>query len=218
MKKVFLIHGWGGNPKNDWFPWIKKELKLKGFKVEIPAMPNTNEPKIKEWIGHLKKIVKNPDKDTYFIGHSIGCQTILRYLESLDKNIKIGGCIFIAPWFNLIPKIIEEEGGTEIARSWIETPMDFKKIILHTTKFLAIFSDNDYFVPLTDAKLFKERIKAKVIIEHNKGHFNKSDGVKEIKIVINELLKFTQEIKEARERVKKGEFYTEEEAKKILGI
>ncbi len=26
------------------------------------------------------------------------------------------------------------------------------------------------------------------------------------------------EIKEARERVKKGEFYTEEEAKKILGI
>ena len=27
-----------------------------------------------------------------------------------------------------------------------------------------------------------------------------------------------QEIKEARERVKKGEFYTEEEAKKILGL
>jgi hypothetical protein len=30
--------------------------------------------------------------------------------------------------------------------------------------------------------------------------------------------KTIQEIKEARERVKKGEFYTEEEAKKILGI
>lgn len=27
-----------------------------------------------------------------------------------------------------------------------------------------------------------------------------------------------QEIKEARERIKKGEFYTEEESKKILGI
>jgi len=27
-----------------------------------------------------------------------------------------------------------------------------------------------------------------------------------------------KEIKEARERIKKGEFYTEEEAKKILGI
>lgn len=27
-----------------------------------------------------------------------------------------------------------------------------------------------------------------------------------------------QEIKEARERIKKGEFYTEEEAKKILGL
>ncbi len=29
--------------------------------------------------------------------------------------------------------------------------------------------------------------------------------------------KTMQEIKEARERIKKGEFYTEEEAKKILG-
>ena len=30
--------------------------------------------------------------------------------------------------------------------------------------------------------------------------------------------KTIQEIKEARERVKRGEFYTEEEAKKILGL
>jgi predicted transcriptional regulator len=30
--------------------------------------------------------------------------------------------------------------------------------------------------------------------------------------------KTIQEIKEARERIKKGEFYTEEEAKKILGV
>lgn len=30
--------------------------------------------------------------------------------------------------------------------------------------------------------------------------------------------KFIEEIKEARERIKKGEFYTEEEAKKILGM
>lgn len=30
--------------------------------------------------------------------------------------------------------------------------------------------------------------------------------------------KTIQEIKEARERIKKGEFYTEEEAKKMLGV
>ena len=190
MKRVFIIHGWGSNPKDDWFPWIKKELESKGFKVEIPVMPNTDEPKVNEWVGFLKKIVKNPDKDTYFIGHSIGCQTILRYLENLDKKIKIGGCIFVAGWFNLIPEPIEEEGGTEIARPWIETSMDFKKITSHTDKFLAIFSDNDPVVPLTDNKLFKERLKAKIIIEHNKGHFNKSDGVKEMKIVVDELLKW----------------------------
>ena len=190
MKRIFIIHGWGSSPNDDWIPWLKKELESKGFKVETPSMPNTNEPKIEKWINHLKKIVKNPDKDTYFIGHSIGCQAILRYLESLDKKIKIGGCIFVAGWFNLIPEPIEEEGETEIAIPWIETSMDFKKITSHTDKFLAIFSDNDPVVPLTDNKLFKERLKAKIIIEHNKGHFNKSDGVKELKIVVDELLKW----------------------------
>jgi len=38
MKRVFVIHGWGGNPYKEWFPWIKKELEKNGFKVEIPEV------------------------------------------------------------------------------------------------------------------------------------------------------------------------------------
>jgi len=30
MKRVFIIHGWGGNPEEGWLPWLKKELEAKG--------------------------------------------------------------------------------------------------------------------------------------------------------------------------------------------
>ena len=64
-------------------------------------MPNTNSPKIEKWVGFLEKNIKSADTDTYFIGHSIGCQTILRYLERLPESTKVGGVVFVAGWFNL---------------------------------------------------------------------------------------------------------------------
>jgi len=126
MQRVFIIHGWDGSPEEPMHKWLRKELEEKRFKVIVPEMPNSEEPEIKTWTDKLKEIVINPDKNTYFIGHSIGCQAILRYLENLDAKIKIGGAIFIAPWISLNTKIIEEEDGkesVEIAKPWLETPI-----------------------------------------------------------------------------------------------
>lgn len=172
MKRVFIIHGWGGSSKNNWLPWLKKELEQRKFKAIVPEMPNTEKPKIEEWVSFLKEQAGDVDENTYFIGGSIGCQTILRYLERLPKKIKIGGIVFAAPWFNLFPEPIEEEGGTETAKPWIKTPINIKKVLTHTNKIAAIFSDDDPFVPLTDVKIFRKKLKAKIIIEHEKGHFD----------------------------------------------
>ena len=48
--KAFLIHGWEGYPEEEWFPWLKKELKNRGFQVQVPAMPNPEYPKIEKWV------------------------------------------------------------------------------------------------------------------------------------------------------------------------
>jgi len=182
MKQVYLIHGWGGGPESEsWFPWIKKELEKKGFKIHIPTMPNPNYPKIKEWVGFLEKNIKSVDKNTYFIGHSIGCQTIMRYLERLPKKNKIAGCVFIAGWFNLLETAYENpEEEKLIAKPWFETPINFEKIKQHTDNFLAIFSDNDPCVPLSDSKLFEERLNSKIIIKHNEVHFNETKQIPEV--------------------------------------
>ncbi len=151
-------------------------------------MPNPLKPIIQDWVTHLKNIVGKIDENTYFVGHSIGCQTIMRYLESLPENIKIGGIIFVAGWFTLMNLKTKEE--EIIAKPWLETPIITEKIKKQTRNIVAIFSDNDEFVPIENKKLFEKRLGAKTMIEHNKGHFSGGDGVKEISSVLDSLLSF----------------------------
>ncbi len=187
MKRVFIIHRWEGYPEEGWYPWLKKELEKNGFEVFVPAMPNTNEPKIEEWVNFLTNLVGEPDKNTYFIGHSIGCQTILRYLEKLNGK-KVGGVIFVAGWFILSNLETEEE--KIIAKPWLETSINFEKIKKTTNNFIAIFSDNDPYVPIEDKDIFKEKLGAEIIIENNKGHFSGEDGVTELPAALNSILNF----------------------------
>jgi len=184
-KRVFIIHGWGGNPDEAWMPWLKKKLEKKNIEVYSLPMPNAENPTIGEWVSFLSEQVGEPDKNTYFIGGSIGCQTILRYLETLEDK-KVGGAVFVAGWFNL--KGLDEE-DIEIAKPWIETPINFEKILKTTNKFAAIFSDNDPYVPIEDSEIFKEKLGAKIIIEHNKGHFSGEDNITELPIALEELVK-----------------------------
>ncbi len=191
MKRVFIIHGWSGSPEEGWFPWLKTELVNNGFQVEVPTMPNTDEPEIQAWVSYLSLLVGEVDEETFFVGHSIGCQTIIRFLETLPENSKIGGCVFVGGWFELMNLETEEE--LSIAKPWLERPIDFSKVKSHNSNFTAIFSDDDPVVPLNNKELFESNLNAKTIIEHNKGHFSGSDGITEVPEVLEIILKSSLE-------------------------
>ena len=192
MKRVFIIHGWGGYPEEGCFPWLKKELEARNFKTYTPAMPEPSNPKIETWVSFLAKQVEKPDKNTFFVGHSIGAQTVLRYLESLEGDARIGGVILLAGWIHLTDKACEDDEDKFIAKPWLETPINWEKIKSHTDNIVAIFSDNDPLVPFDDSKIFQEKLGAKIIVEHKRGHFSGSDGVKELPIVLEEILNISK--------------------------
>ena len=179
-KRIFIIHGWDGSPTNCWFPWLKNELEKKNFIVEVLSMPHPEKPTIIDWVDYLSSAVGEPDTNTYFIGHSIGCQTILRYIEKVGKPV--GGIICVAGFFRLLNLATDEE--KEIAKPWIETPIDFEKIKKQTNKITAIFSDNDPDVDLSNKELFEKNLNAKIFIEHNKGHFSDDASIKELPSVL----------------------------------
>lgn len=171
-------------------PWLKRELEKRGFEVSVPAMPNPGEPKIETWIPFLSKIVGKPDTKTYFVGHSIGCQTILRYLETLPEETKIGGAVFVAGWYNVSNLETEEE--KKIVGPWVTTQRNDEKIRKIVNRAVAIFSDNDPFVMPENQELWKEKVGAEIIVQHQKGHFDDSAGITELPIVLEKILEMAK--------------------------
>jgi len=187
-KKIYLIHGWGGSSGGGWFSWLKRSLEKQDFEVYVFDMPDSDNPKIEKWVKYLEKNIKDIDENTFLIGHSIGSQAIMRFLEKLPQNTKIGGAIFVAGWFNLKENSYESKKEEMIAKPWINTKIDFEKVKDHANNFLAIFSDDDPFVPLSDIELFKKRLNAKTSLLKNKGHFDTLEEFEEAYKKIKEFI------------------------------
>lgn len=188
MKRAVIVHCWGGYPNYCWYPQTKKELEAKGFQVDVPEMPDTENPKLSLWLPKLQETAPNPDEDLYLIGHSAGVITIMRYLEELDDSQKIGGVIFVAGFTDNL--------GFPELKNFFEEPIDFGKIKSKAKHFVAIASDNDPYVSLKFGDVFKEKLGAKVIIKHDMKHFSgeldNEESCTSLSVVAEEVLRFVE--------------------------
>ncbi len=176
MNRAIIIHGWEGTPEGHWKPWLKNEIEKKGWKTEIPQMPETMHPKFDQWLSHLTNIIGKPDKNLFLIGHSLGGTIILRYLETIDK--KIGGAVLVAAAI---------ESPQPEVQSFFKTSFDWPKIKANCQKFVAINSDNDYFIPIEQGKTLEKNLDAELIIMKNMGHFSSKENLKELPIILEVL-------------------------------
>jgi len=181
---ILIIHGWGATAKSDWFPFVKNKLTKKEYNVDIPLMPNTDKPKINKWVGKLKKL--NPTKNTIIVGHSVGCQTILRYLEKENKIFN--KIILVAPWVTIKEENADEDEPWEIAKPWAETPIDFNKIKNKSKKFIIIYSENDIYGVKKDIFDLKDKLNAKIVNLGKKGHICQEDGITQLPELIKEIV------------------------------
>lgn len=179
MKRIIIIHCWGGPADGFWYPWLRDQLEQHEIAVEIPEMPDPESPRIEEWVSHLAHIIGSPNEDTFLVGHSIGCQTILRYLESIDA--KIGGALLVAGWFHLNGLSPEEQA---IAKEWLETKIDINAASASCPYMVSLFSNNDPHVPIEDAKLFEDFSEVKILDDY--GHF---DEVEELAIAYEQVMR-----------------------------
>ncbi|MBI4032798.1 serine hydrolase family protein [Candidatus Berkelbacteria bacterium] len=191
MKRVIIVHGWEGFPEEGWFPWLKRELEQRGFHVDVPAMPVPDEPTIERWVPYLASVVGTPDEDTYLIGHSMGVRAIIHYLNTVPPDTKVGGVVSVAGAMILRNLEPEEE---PIFKPWFAVPLDYAAIRALAGTIVAVFSDDDPWVPLEQNKQFwADQLGAEVVVLDNRGHFSGSDGVIELPEVRDAVLKMVGE-------------------------
>ncbi|MDP2669042.1 MAG: alpha/beta hydrolase [bacterium] len=164
MKRAIIIHCWSDYPEYCWYPYAKRELEKQGFEVIVPAMPDTDEPMLSKWLPKLREVAGSVNENTYLIGHSAGCITIMRFLELLPDNQRVGGVIFVAGF-------TDDLGFAEL-KNFFVVPLNFEKIKSKAKSFIAIASDDDPYVPFDRKDILKERLGAEIIIKHGVKHFS----------------------------------------------
>lgn len=179
MKKIYIIHGYTGNPDKNWFPWLRNELQRAGMEVHVLNMPHTEAPKYSEWLAYMQSQVVDPDENTYFVGHSLGCITILQFLNNISRGVKVGGAVLVAGFSS--PIHFTELNG------FFSVPLDEEKIKISVNKMVAISSDNDPHVPYWQAEELEKRFNLELIKIHGGLHLNEKAGYKELPVVLEKL-------------------------------
>lgn len=184
MKKVFMIHGFQGEPNGGWRPWLMGELAKKDIYACALPMPTPDKPKKDEWIKKILDEVGTPNEEIFLVGHSLGSPAILRYLEKLEDTQKIGGAILVSGPVNLI-----EKEGYDYVNKFLNSGFGFEKIKRVCSNFVVIHGDNDPNVPLSDAEEVSKKLNCELIKIPSGKHLAGHDGVFELPVALEALEK-----------------------------
>ncbi len=166
--KVFIFHCWGGDSRSCWRGWLADKLREKGIEVVAPDFPDSINPSLEKWLAVVRKQVKEFDGDWILIGHSLGCPTILRLLETFGEKEKVKAAVLVAAF-------AKDLGIPEI-RDFVSMDFNWEKIKRKCNWFVVINSDNDPFIELSEGERVAKLLEAEFIVERGAGHINEGSG------------------------------------------
>ena len=171
MTSVFIFHGTGGYPEENWFPWLKQKLEKLGFKVIVPKFPTPENQTLENWLKILKNYKQFYNENTILVGHSLGGAFLLRVLEKYETKIK--AAFIIAAPIGILPIKNYKSDKLFLGKAFA---FNWKKIKKHCRKFFIFHSDNDPYVSLGNGEELSMKLNTDLIFIPNAGHFNKSAG------------------------------------------
>lgn len=175
--QVYIVHGYMASTTDHWFEWIQAALEKEGIAVHILAMPDSSKPNPQAWVNYLKENVTFSDQ-TYFIGHSLGCISVLLYLNRYQ--LKPAGMILIAGFLEKLMDIPDLDG-------FMEEQLSIPMLIQNVPKRLVIGAEDDYIVPFELTQKLAEALEAPIITIADGGHFLGKDDFKTFPVLLEKL-------------------------------
>jgi len=179
---VFIFHGIGGNPDENWFPWIAAELTKAGHAVRIPHFPHAGHPELREWIEHFEQYKPLLNAETILVGHSLGSTFALRLLERSPQPVR--ATFLVAPVWSIMGNKFDP-----LITSFTAPPYHWENIRKNAGTIHVINADNDPYITLEKAQALAANLGRSVTLIRNGGHFNTEAGFMEFP----QLLRMIQE-------------------------
>ncbi|MCX6815542.1 MAG: alpha/beta hydrolase [Candidatus Aenigmarchaeota archaeon] len=182
MANVFIFHGTEGYPEENWFPWLKHKLEGLECNVIVPQFPSPPKipAKIAEWFAVLKHYEKKIDKNTIFVGHSLGGVFTLRVLEQLKHPVKaaflVGAPVGVRPILNY-----------ERDSKFSGFSFDWESIIRKARHFVVFQSDDDPYVSLGNGEELAKKLNVTLSFVPNAGHFNSKAGYTKFDLLLEKI-------------------------------
>ena len=182
MNKFVIIHGTGGSPEGNWFPWLAKKLGARGAEVVVPRLPTPEGQNLASWLAAFAEQAGKIDESTTVIGHSCGAVCLLRILEvSADP---IGCSVFVAGLTGAlnIPQF------DSLNATFVDRPFDWETIRRNAGRVLCFSGDNDPYVPLAQGLEIAEMLHIQPTIVADGGHLNAESGYTTFPLLLEKLV------------------------------
>jgi hypothetical protein len=140
--------------------------------------PATWVPRLARWLGDDPNLLA----ETVLVGHSVGCQAVVRTLATLRGDRAVAGVLLVAPWFGL-----DEEDRDETSALWEETAFDERAARRAAGRVVALVSDDDPFTSdwEANARAWEKRLGADVVLEPGGGHFEAAEEPRVLELLLS---------------------------------
>lgn len=172
IERVVVMPRWSGTPESDWYPWLRGALGGWGGALDVLALPDKDAPTITGCVEAIDAAVDAAVDaatvgSTLLVGHSVGCQAMVRWLAQRSGGTRAAGLLAVAGWWAVDapwPSIVP----------WIELPVDTARARAAVERVVVLLSDNDPFTAdhAGNAEQWRARMGAEVRVAPGARHFN----------------------------------------------
>jgi len=174
-----IVHGTGGSPQGNWFPWLALELNGLGIPTTVPQMPTPDRQSLSGWLDAFREQCPLLTRESILIGHSCGAVLCMRLLERIDTPVK--ALVLVAPPY----KAIGRADIDSLNASFLEDPFDWAKIRANAGHLFYLMGDNDQYVPQEQLLAIAEGLGTEPIIIPGGGHLNAETGYIKFPLLLN---------------------------------
>lgn len=181
---VIVIHGWHGDLKQTYEPYLEKMLM--GAYI-FPTFPKNEETDYQKWVEVLDFYLKGKvlNKDTIIVSRCFGSRFILKYISL--RKVAVKAVITIAAF---LEDEVQDIKTSQVLKNFHVDKEELDNCRNLIGKRFAIYGDQDYLSDVIRLERFATKLDAQKVFIKGLGHCGNSSKMKtfpEVVQIINSL-------------------------------